>query len=57
MGALLPPRFMARVRINPPTGGGGKTLGVRELCDRDPTHFERIVFYMYKPFNRRFELQ
>ena len=53
MGALLPPRFMARVRINPPTGGGGKTLGVRELCDRNPTRFETIVFYMYTPFNRR----
>ena len=53
MGALLPPRFMARVPINPPTGGGGKTLGVRELCDCDPTLLERIVFYMCTPFNRR----
>lgn len=46
MGALLPPRFMARVRIKSTYGvkGGGETLGVRELCDRDPTQFERLAF-------------
>ena len=56
MGVLLPPRFMPRVRINSPTGVGGgggggcKTLGVRELRDRDPKRFEWLAFYMYTPF-------
>ena len=31
-------------------GGGGKTLGVRELRDRDPKRFEWLASYMYMPF-------
>ena len=34
-------------------GRGGKTLGVRELRDRDPKRFEWLAFYMYTPFKWR----